>query len=53
LNSASADAGETVAALRFGERCALIETEARNNASMLAGVLAALDAQVSPYLGPS
>lgn len=40
-------ATETVATLRFGERCALIETSARNNATMLAGVLAALDAQIA------
>lgn len=40
-------ASETVATLRFGEKCALIETSARNNATMLAGVLAALDAQIA------
>jgi len=40
-------ATETVATLRFGEKCALIETSARNNATMLAGVLAALDAQIA------
>ena len=37
---------ETVATLRFGERCALIEKEARNNATMLAGVLANIDSQI-------
>lgn len=40
-------ASETVATLRFGEKCALIETSARNNATMLAGVLAALDQQIA------
>jgi hypothetical protein len=43
----SVHASETVATLRFGEKCALIETAARNNATMLAGVLAALDAQIA------
>ena len=32
-------ASETMAALRFGERCSLVETQARNQASVLAGVL--------------
>lgn len=39
-------APETVASLRFGEKCALIETEARNNANMLANVLANIDVQI-------
>lgn len=39
-------ASETVATLRFGERCALIENEARNNATMLAAVLADIDRQI-------
>jgi hypothetical protein len=39
-------ASETMATMRFGERCAMIETEARNNANMLAGVLADLDNQI-------
>lgn len=38
---------ETIATLRFGERCALIENSARNNASMLASVLANLDQQIA------
>lgn len=38
---------ETMASMRFGERCALIETEARNNASMLADVLADLDCKIA------
>lgn len=46
-NMDPAHASETVATLRFGEKCALIETSARNNATMLAGVLAALDAQIA------
>lgn len=37
---------ETVATLRFGERCALIEKEALNNATMLAGVLSGIDKQI-------
>lgn len=32
---------------RFGERCALVENEARNGASLLAGVLAALDEEIA------
>eukprot|EP00596_Hydrurales_sp_CCMP1899_P005227 CAMPEP_0119050078 /NCGR_PEP_ID=MMETSP1177-20130426/68072_1 /TAXON_ID=2985 /ORGANISM="Ochromonas sp, Strain CCMP1899" /LENGTH=726 /DNA_ID=CAMNT_0007028065 /DNA_START=291 /DNA_END=2471 /DNA_ORIENTATION=- len=39
-------ASETVASLRFGEKCAMIEMEARNNANMLAGVLANIDIQI-------
>jgi len=38
---------ETIATLRFGERCALIENSARNNATMLASVLANLDQQIA------
>lgn len=38
---------ETVASLRFGERCALIETSARNNATVLAGLLAELDEKIA------
>ena len=38
-----AHASETVMTLRFGENCALIENEAKNNANMLAGVLAKLE----------
>jgi hypothetical protein len=45
-NMDPAHASETVATLRFGERCALIENEARNNASMLAAVLADIDTQI-------
>jgi hypothetical protein len=40
-------ATETVASLRFGERCSLIETEARNNANLLAAVLRDLDRRIS------
>jgi kinesin family protein 5 len=47
----SSDATETVAALRFGERCALIETEVRDNGNMLAGVLAQLDTQIAELEG--
>lgn len=39
-------ATETVATLRFGERCALVETSATNNATMLANILAKLDEQI-------
>lgn len=38
---------ETVATLRFGERCSVIEKEAKNNATMLAGVLSKIDAEVA------
>lgn len=38
---------ETIASLRFGERCALIETSARNNATVLAGILADLDEKIA------
>lgn len=37
---------ETMATLRFGERCALIETHARNQASVLAGILEQLEADI-------
>jgi kinesin family protein 5 len=40
-------ASETVASLRFGERCSLIETEARNNANLLAAVLRDLDNRIN------
>lgn len=40
-------ASETVASLRFGERCARIENAARNNATILAGILADLDARIT------
>lgn len=46
-NMDSAHASETVATLRFGERCAMIENTARNNATMLAAVLADIDAQIA------
>lgn len=42
----SAHISESVATLRFGERCSLIEKEARNNASMLANVLAKIDREI-------
>lgn len=38
---------ETMAALRFGEKCALIETEARNQASILAGLLEKLERDIA------
>jgi hypothetical protein len=38
---------ETVATLRFGERCAMVELSARNNATMLAGILEDLDRRIS------
>lgn len=41
-----AHASETVMTLRFGENCALIENEAKNNANMLAGVLAKLEEEI-------
>ena len=37
---------ETMSSLRFGERCDLIEMEARNNANLLAAVLAELDGRI-------
>ena len=41
-------ASETVQTLRFGERCALVENEVeRDNASLLASVLADLDAKIA------
>ena len=42
----SKHAAETMAALRFGEKCALVETEARNKASLMASVLRALNAEI-------
>ena len=36
-----------MAALRFGERCALIENEVRNQANMIAGLLANLDNEIA------
>lgn len=40
-------AAETLNALRFGEQCAKIEQQARNNAAILASVLAKIDAEIS------
>lgn len=37
---------ETLSSLRFGEKCSLIENEAKNQATMLAGVLTDLRAQI-------
>jgi len=37
---------ETMAAMRFGEKCALVETEARNKASLMAAVLAKLEKDI-------
>ncbi|KAJ1433181.1 hypothetical protein B484DRAFT_16206 [Ochromonadaceae sp. CCMP2298] len=51
---ANMDAGqiaETVATMRFGEKCALVETEARNNASMLEQVLRQLDEEITACEG--
>ncbi len=42
-----AHAAETGASLRFGERCALVENEARNEVSILASVLAKLDENIA------
>ena len=39
-------ASETVMTLRFGENCSKVETETKNNADMLAGVLAQLDEDI-------
>jgi hypothetical protein len=38
---------ETLSTLRFGERCSLVENDARNGASVIAGMLAALDMEIS------
>ena len=38
---------ETIQALRFGEKCAVVENEARNQASCIAGLIAALDADIA------
>jgi len=40
-------ATETVAALRFGERCSLIEMEIRNNATVLAALLEKIDREIA------
>lgn len=40
-------AQETLATLRFGERCSKIELSARNNATMLASVIANLDHEIA------
>ena len=42
-----AHAAETSSTLRFGERCALVENEARNEISILASVLAKLDDNIA------
>ena len=42
----SKNAVETMSSLRFGERCSLIENEAKNHATMLAGVLADLQSKI-------
>ena len=42
----SKNSAETMAALRFGEKCALIENEARNQANIIAGLLANLDNEI-------
>jgi kinesin family protein 5 len=39
-------AAETLSSLRFGESCALVQTEARSGASMLAGVLQTIDKEI-------
>jgi hypothetical protein len=39
-------AAETLNALRFGENCSRIETQARNEAALLAGVLAGIDKEI-------
>lgn len=39
-------AAETLNALRFGEQCSKIEQQARNNAAILAGVLAKIDQEI-------
>jgi len=47
-NMDTSHASETVQTLRFGERCALVENEVeRDNASLLASVLADLDAKIA------
>jgi kinesin family protein 5 len=38
---------ETMAALRFGEKCSLIEMEIRNNATVLAGLLNNIDGEIT------
>lgn len=45
-NMDPSQSAETIASLRFGEKCALIENSARNNATILAGILADLDARI-------
>jgi hypothetical protein len=40
-------ASETMATLRFGERCALVENDARSGASLLASVLKKLDSEIA------
>jgi len=42
-----AHAVETMATMRFGERCALVENDARNGASVLASLLAELDVDIA------
>lgn len=46
-NSNPSHITETIATLRFGERCAQIEMEVRNNATVLEGVLAQIDSDIS------
>ena len=42
-----AHAAETMATMRFGERCALVENEARSGATVLASLLAELDRDIA------
>jgi hypothetical protein len=46
-NMDSAHAAETLNALRFGEKCSKVEQQARNNAAILASVLAKIDQDVA------
>jgi hypothetical protein len=46
LNSNPSNISETIATLRFGEKCALIQTDVRNNATIMEGVLATIDQEI-------
>lgn len=46
LNSNPSNIGETIATLRFGEKCSHIQTEVRNNATIMEGVLATIDQEI-------
>ena len=45
-NSCPSNITETIAALRFGEKCSQIQTNVRNNATILEGVLSNIESEI-------